>query len=125
MGKGALPLNTRKAIDKGMKNWSIPDLAVSIVKDDCLVFTKGYGLRDIRYGTPVDEQTFFAIGSITNSFTAALLAFLVDEGKLSWDDPVTKYLPSFHLFGPWAPRELTVRDLLAHRTGLAHGDFLW
>jgi CubicO group peptidase (beta-lactamase class C family) len=73
----------------------------------------------------VDEKTIFAIGSVSKSFTAAALAVLIDEGKHQWDDPVSKYLPAFQLYDPYATRELTVRDLLCHRAGLERGDLLW
>jgi CubicO group peptidase (beta-lactamase class C family) len=73
----------------------------------------------------VDEHTLFAIGSSSKAFTAASIAMLVDDGKLKWDDPATKYLPGFQLFDPYSTRELTVADLLSHRSGLARGDLLW
>jgi CubicO group peptidase (beta-lactamase class C family) len=67
----------------------------------------------------------FAIGSSSKAFTAASIAMLIDDGKLKWDDSATKYLPGFQLFDPYATRELTVRDLLTHRSGLERGDLLW
>src|SRR5687767_15777842 len=67
----------------------------------------------------------FAIGSSSKAFTAAGVALLVDEKKVSWDDPAEKYLTGFHVFDPYASRELTIRDLLSHRSGLARGDMLW
>ncbi|MBA3693267.1 MAG: serine hydrolase, partial [Acidobacteria bacterium] len=88
-------------------------------------FAKGYGMRELGKPSPVDERTLFAIGSSSKAFTAATVAMLVDEGKLKWDDPATKYLPSLQLYDPYATRELTVRDLLSHRVGLERGDLLW
>ena len=82
-------------------------------------------MRKLGDPTPVDEKTLFAIGSSSKAFTAASIAMLVDEGKLKWDDPATKYLPGFQLFDPYATRELSVRDLLSHRSGLERGDLLW
>src|SRR5438105_11449480 len=67
----------------------------------------------------------FGIGSTTKAFTAAALAMLVDEGKIKWDDPVTKYLPTFQVDDPYVTHELTIRDLLCHRAGLARHDWIW
>jgi CubicO group peptidase (beta-lactamase class C family) len=112
---------------KALRDWGVPGMAVAIVKDDRVVFAKGYGVRETGKPAPVDEHTLFAVASNTKAFTAAALAILVDEGKVRWDDPVTKYLPSFQLFDTYATRELTLRDLLSHRSGLATfgGDLLW
>jgi CubicO group peptidase (beta-lactamase class C family) len=74
---------------------------------------------------PVDEHTMFAIGSSSKAFTATLVAMLVDQGKMKWDDPATTYLPGLQLYDPYVSRELTVRDLLTHRSGLARGDVMW
>jgi CubicO group peptidase (beta-lactamase class C family) len=120
-----------KAIDeyaaKAMADWHVPGFAMAIVKDDAVIFAKGYGVRKLNETTPVDEHTLFAIASNTKAFTAAALAILVDEGKIKWDDPVTKYLPGFQLYDPYVTRELTIRDLISHRSGLATfgGDLLW
>jgi CubicO group peptidase (beta-lactamase class C family) len=112
---------------KAGRDWRVPGFAVAIVKDDRVVFAKGYGVRESGRAEPVDADTLFAIASNTKAFTAAALALLVDEGKLNWDDPVTKHLPGFQLSDPFVTRELTVRDLLSHRSGLATfgGDLLW
>lgn len=112
-------------IEKAMQEWEVPGLAIGIVKDDEVVLAKGYGVREIGKGTLVDENTVFAIGSSSKAFTAASLAMLVDEGKVNWDDPVTKHLVGFQLFDPYVTRELTVRDLLTHRSGLDRGYALW
>ncbi|HEV8712564.1 MAG TPA: serine hydrolase domain-containing protein, partial [Candidatus Binatia bacterium] len=98
---------------------------MAIVKDDAVVFTKGYGVRTLGDPTPVTAPTVFWIGSATKAFTVASLAMLVDAGKLRWDDPATKYLPGLQLYDPYVTRELTVRDLLTHRSGLEGADFLW
>ena len=110
-----------------MKDWRVPGFAMAIIKDDAVIFAKGYGVRKLGEATPVDERTLFAIASNTKAFTAAALAVLVDEGKIKWDDPATKYLPGFQLYDPYVTRELTVRDLISHRSGLATfgGDLLW
>jgi CubicO group peptidase (beta-lactamase class C family) len=112
---------------KAGQDWKVPGFSVAIVKDDKVVFVKGYGVRELGRPDAVDGDTLFAVASNTKAFTAAALATLVDEGKISWDDPVTKYLPYFQLYDPLATREMTVRDLLSHRSGLATfgGDLLW
>jgi len=108
-------------------DWRVPGFAIAIVKGDKIVFAKGYGVRELGKPETVDKDSLFAIASNTKAFTSASLATLVDEGKLRWDDPVTKYLPAFQLHDPYVTREMTVRDLLSHRSGLATfgGDLLW
>jgi CubicO group peptidase (beta-lactamase class C family) len=112
---------------KAGQEWKVPGFSVAIVKDDRVVFVRGYGVRELGKPEPVDKDTLFAVASNTKAFTSAALATLVDEGKVKWDDPVTKYLPYFQLYDPYVTRELTVRDLLSHRSGLATfgGDLLW
>jgi CubicO group peptidase (beta-lactamase class C family) len=110
---------------KAVRDWNVPGLAIAVVKDGRVAFAKGYGVRELGKPAPVDTQTRFAIGSTTKAMTAAALAMLVDEGKLRWDDPVTKYLPGFQTGDPYVTREITVRDLLTHRAGLGNADFLW
>lgn len=112
-------------IAKSVRDWQVPGLAVAVVKDDAVVFTKGYGVRKLGESTPVNERTRFALGSTTKAFTAAALAVLVDEGKIHWDDPVIKHLPGFRLRDPYVTREITIRDLLAHRSGLARHELVW
>ena len=89
------------------------------------MFAKGYGVTEIGKSAPANEHTRFAIGSTTKAMTVAALAMLVDEGKLKWDDRVIDYFPDFQLYDSYATRELTVRDLLTHRTGLPSTDLLW
>jgi hypothetical protein len=112
-------------VNKALKQWEVPGVAIAIVKNDQIVFARGYGLRKLGDPTPVNEKTLFAIGSASKAFTAAAIGMLMDEGKLKWDDPAAKHLPGFQLFDPYASRELTVRDLLCHRSGLERGDLLW
>jgi len=102
-------------------NQCIDCTAVAVVKDGKVALAKGNGVRKLDEPAPVDEQTLFGIASNTKAFTAAALAFLVDEGKISWDDPVTKHLPGFQMYDPYVTREMTVRDLLTHRSGLGLG----
>ena len=114
-------------IAEARADWGVPGLAVAVVKDGEVVLAKGYGVRDMRGSEPVDEHTLFAIASNTKAFTAAALAMLVDEGKLSWDDRVRDHLPWFQLYDPYASAEMRIRDLLSHRSGLGtfSGDLLW
>ncbi|OGU78136.1 MAG: hypothetical protein A2499_17545 [Stygiobacter sp. RIFOXYC12_FULL_38_8] len=114
-------------INSAMKDWKMPGFAVAIVKNDSVVFAKGYGVRDVRTNEPVDENTLFMIASCTKAFTTASLATLVDRGKIKWDDKVINYLPSFQMYDPWITKEITIRDLVTHRSGLEtfSGDILW
>jgi CubicO group peptidase (beta-lactamase class C family) len=113
--------------EKTRMDWNVPGVAVAIVKDDKVVFAKGYGVRELGKTERVDENTLFAIASNSKAFTTASLAILVDEKKLNWDDKVVKYLPEFQLYNPYVTSELTVRDLVTHRSGLDtfSGDLLW
>ncbi len=108
-----------------VRDWEVPGLAVAVVRNDSVVFMRGFGVRTLGKPDPVDEHTLFAIGSTTKAFTTTALAMLVDEGKVRWDDPVTKYLPGFQLADPSVTREFTVRDLVTHRSGLPTADLLW
>ncbi|MGE0103690.1 MAG: serine hydrolase [Blastocatellales bacterium] len=110
---------------QAMKAWEVPGMAVAVVKDDKVVFSKGYGVTRLGGNIAVNDQTQFAIGSSSKAFTSAAIAILVDEGKIKWDDPVTKHLPGFELYDAYASKEMTVRDLLSHRSGLERGDLLW
>jgi CubicO group peptidase (beta-lactamase class C family) len=112
-------------VNKAMRDWEVPGLAIAIVKDDRIVLAKGYGVRKVGEPAPVTEKTLFAIGSSSKAFTAAAIAMLVDEGKIKWDDSAARYLPGFEVYDPYVTRELTVRDLLTHRSGLERGDLLW
>ena len=119
------PAGFDEYVSKALRDWEAPGVAIAVVKDDRVVFAKGYGVRKLGDPTPVNEQTLFAIGSAGKAFTAAAVAMLLDEGKLKWDDPVTKYLPGFEMYDPYVTRELTVRDLMTHRSGIEGGDLLW
>lgn len=110
---------------QAVKDWGAVGLAVAVVKDGKTVFAKGYGVRELGRPDAADAQTLFAIGSTTKAMTAAAMGMLVDDGKVRLDDPVTKYLPGFQLSDPYVTREITVRDLLTHRAGLANADVLW
>lgn len=105
-------------VSKTVQEWKEPGLAIAIVKDDQVVLLKGYGVRKLGGVKPVDPDSIFEIGSLTKAFTAAALGMLVDEGKLHWDDRVIDHMPDFRLYDPWVTREIRVRDLLCHRSGL-------
>lgn len=109
---------------KARAEWGTPALALAIVKDDSIVFARGYGVGQAG-GRAVDENTLFAIGSSTKAFTTAALAILADAGKFKWDDRAAPYLPGWQLADPWVTREITIRDLVAHRVGLDRADFIW
>ncbi|MFP2930276.1 serine hydrolase [Pyxidicoccus sp. 3LG] len=109
------------AIQRTMETFQVPGIAVAVVKDGKVVLAKGYGVRKLGTSTPVTPDTLFGIASNTKAFTAAALAMLVDEGKLKWDDRVIDHLPSFQMHDPYVTRELTIRDLLVHRSGLGLG----
>lgn len=113
--------------EQARQDWEVPGLAVGIVKDDSLIFSKGYGVREINQTETVNTQTLFAIASITKTFTAAAMATLVDEVKLTWDDKVKDHLPWFELYNPYVSHHFTIRDMLSHRSGLNtfSGDLLW
>jgi CubicO group peptidase (beta-lactamase class C family) len=134
----SLSLFGQKNIDKKLKvldayyeqalaDWNVPGMAVAIVKDGKIIFSKGYGTRNVNTGDPVDGNTLFAIASNSKAFTSAGLAMLVDEGKLSWNDKVRDYLPWFKLYDPYVSDNFTIRDLLTHRSGLRtfSGDLIW
>jgi CubicO group peptidase (beta-lactamase class C family) len=123
----APPADLDTYVANSMKTFDVPGLAVAIVKDGKVVVAKGYGVRKLGDPTPVDERTRFGIGSNTKAFTTAALATLIDEGKLSWDDPVYQRLPGFVMYDPYVSHEMTIRDLLTHRSGmgLGEGDLLF
>jgi CubicO group peptidase (beta-lactamase class C family) len=112
-------------VEKALGDWNVPGVAVAVVKDGRVVHARGYGIREAGGPGRVDENTVFAVGSTTKAFTAAALAILVDDGKLRWEDRAMDHLPGFQLFDPYVTRELTIRDLLTHRSGLPRGDQMW
>src|SRR4051812_48428339 len=111
-------------VSRSMAAWQVPGLALAVVHNDSVVLERGYGVRKLGQSDRVDENTLFAIGSASKAFTAMLVAMLVDQGKGKWDDPATNYLPGFQLYDPYVTRELTVRDLLTHRSGLTAADLM-
>jgi CubicO group peptidase (beta-lactamase class C family) len=121
------PADLDAYVASSMKTFDVPGMAVAIVKGGKILVAKGYGVRKLGDSTAVDEFTTFGIGSNTKAFTTAALATLVDEGKLSWDDPVYQRLPGFVMYDPYVSHEMTIRDLLTHRSGmgLGEGDLLF
>ncbi len=108
-------------VDKVIRDHDVPGMAIAIVEQGKIVHAKGYGVRRLGGTEAVDADTLFPTGSTGKAFTAAALAILVDEGKLHWDDKVIDHLPDFRMYDPWVTREITVRDLLVHRSGLGLG----
>jgi CubicO group peptidase (beta-lactamase class C family) len=114
-------------VNSALKIFDVPGVAIAIVKDGKVITARGFGVRKLGEPAPVDAKTLFEIASNSKAFTATALAMLVDQGKLAWDDPVTKHLPDFQMFDSYVTGQMTVRDLLTHRSGLGlgAGDLLW
>jgi len=104
--------------EKERQEWGVPGMAIAIVKDGKIIFAKGYGVKEAGKSDPVTNTTVFEIGSVSKSFTAALVAEQVDKGKMNWTDPVIWYVPDFQMKDPWVTREFTLTDAFAHRSGL-------
>lgn len=107
------------------KAWDVPGCAVAVVKGDDVLLLKGFGVKQLGKADAVTPDTLFGIGSLTKAMTAAALARLVDDDKLAWDDHVRRHVAFFRLADPLADRDVTIRDLLSHRTGLSGHDLLW
>ncbi len=112
---------------KTLDQWHIPGMAIAIIKEDKIIFSKGYGFANIKKKIKVDGNTLFAIASNSKAFTATALAQLVDQGKIKWNDKVIDYLPYFKLYDDYTTNNTTIEDLLCHRNGLKtfSGDLLW
>jgi len=108
-----------------LKDWNVPGIGVGIVIKDKLVFAKGYGYRDHGKKLPFTPTTTQPIASNTKLFTAVAAGLLVDEGKLDWDKPIREYVPSIKFYDDDLDRTVTVRDMLAHRTGITRHDLIW
>jgi CubicO group peptidase (beta-lactamase class C family) len=122
-----LPADLDGWVQRTMTAFEVPGLSLAVVKDGKVVVAKGYGVRKLSEPAAVDARTLFGIASNTKVFTATALGILVDEGKIRWDAPVIDYVPWFQMSDPYVTREMTVRDLLVHRSGLGlgAGDLLW
>lgn len=114
-------------MQEAREKWNVPALSVGIIYNDSIVMLEGFGELEVGKGIKPDGNTLFAVASNTKAFTATALAMLVDEGKLKWDDKVIDYLPWFRMYDPYITANMTVRDLLTHRSGLAtfSGDLIW
>lgn len=126
-GQGDLQKKTRefdKLVTSYMKDWSVPGLGVVVVKDNQVVYQKGLGVRNMESREPVDTKTLFACASTTKAMTAVCMGILVDEHKVSWNDPVRKYIPEFALSDPYLSNEVRIIDLFTHNTGIGNADFL-
>jgi CubicO group peptidase (beta-lactamase class C family) len=108
-------------VEKAMKKFNVAGVAVAIVKDGKIVHEKGYGVKSVDSKQKVDQNTNFAIASNSKAFTVAALALLVEEGKLSWNDKVIKYIPEFRMYNEYVTGNFNVQDLLTHRSGLGLG----
>ncbi len=116
--KGTVDFNNyRDYILKVKNEWKIPGIAAGVIKDGEVVFLEGFG-EARPDGTPVNETTLFQIGSVSKSFTATLMARLVDEGKVKWDDTVKRILPDLDLYDNWIEENLQVKDIMTHRMGI-------
>jgi CubicO group peptidase (beta-lactamase class C family) len=116
-----------KYLEEARVDWGVVGMSVAIVKDDEIVLNKGFGAKEEGKDQKVDEHTLYAIASNTKAFISSSLAILVEEGHLDWDDPVRQYLPYFELYDPYVSDEISIRDLLCHRSGLGtfSGDVIW
>jgi len=112
-------------MEKTLKDWNAPGIGVGIVVGDKLVFAKGYGYRDYEKKLPITANTLYPIASNTKLFTAVAAGFLVEEGKLTWDRPVRESVPTIEFYDSALNNTVTLRDMLAHRTGITRHDSIW
>jgi CubicO group peptidase (beta-lactamase class C family) len=108
-------------VERTLKTFDVPGIAVAVVKDGKIIHEKGYGMVSLNTMQKMNEHTRFGIASNSKAFTVAALGILIDEGKLKWDDKVTDYIPEFKLYAPYVTENFTIRDLLTHRSGLGLG----
>ena len=112
-------------LQKVLLDWKAAGFAVAILEKDKVIYAKGFGVKNMQTKEPVNEHTLFAIGSCTKAFTSALVGMLADQKKLSYDEPVRKYLPSLEFYNPEMNSLITLRDMMCHRTGLPRHDLSW
>jgi CubicO group peptidase (beta-lactamase class C family) len=121
MGQAITSPEIDALVERTLKAFDVPGIAVAVVKDGKVIHSKGYGVRSLGSPEKVDENTLFGIASNSKAFTAATLGILIDEGKLKWDDRVIDYIPEFRMYNSYVTEEFTIRDLLTHRSGLGLG----
>lgn len=112
-------------INKILKDWNVPGAGVGIIVKDKLVYAKGYGYRNLEKRQPVTPNTLFQIASNTKLFTATAIGFLVEEGKLDWDRPIKVDVPQIQFYNDALNANVTIRDMLSHRTGISRHDNIW
>jgi CubicO group peptidase (beta-lactamase class C family) len=112
-------------MQKVLKDWNVPGIGVAVVVKDKVVFAKGYGYRDHGAKLPFTTKTVVPIASNTKLFTATAAGLLVEDGKLDWDKPVRQYVPGIQFYDDQLSAAVTVRDMLAHRTGITRHDSIW
>src|SRR5215212_5999015 len=112
-------------VTKAMADGKVPGLSLAIVRNDSVIYVKAYGVKELGKADKVDENTLFEIGSTTKTFTSTLVGIMQTDGKLRFDDKISAHLPDFRLYDPYASAEVTIRDALSHRTGLARGELMW
>lgn len=105
-------------VEETLLEWNAPGAAVAIVSGDSIVFMRGFGVREVGKPQPIDVNTVFRLASVSKGFASVLTGMLVQQNLLRWDDPVKKYLPSFALHDSQATRNLTIRHVLSHTSGL-------
>jgi CubicO group peptidase (beta-lactamase class C family) len=118
----APPAGLEQRVEQLRKDFRVPGLTITIVENGQTTLAHGWGVRDITTNQPVDADTIFFTGSTGKAFTNAALATLVDQGKIKWDDKVIDHMPDFRMWDAWVTREMTIRDLLVHRSGLGLGE---
>ncbi|HYL01496.1 MAG TPA: serine hydrolase domain-containing protein, partial [Steroidobacteraceae bacterium] len=118
----APPKDLRARVEAARTAIGVPGMAIAIAENDTVTFAQGFGVRALGEPARVDADTIFPTGSTGKAFTVADLAILVDAGRIGWDDRVTDRLPGFEMYDPWVTREITIRDLLVHRSGLGLGE---
>ncbi len=110
---------------RGIEDWHIPGMAAIVIKDGEVVFSRVYGVKDVKSGASVDRETLFSMGSTTKAVVAMALGVLVDQGKLRWTDRVRTHFPEFRLSDPYIAEEAQIQDLLTHNLGIEKADLLW
>src|SRR5215213_5982482 len=123
----APPAGFEQRVEQLRTEYGAPGVSMAIVENGQPTLARGWGVQEIRTDRPVGSDTIFFTGSTGKAFTTAALATLVDAGKIKWDDKVIDHMPDFRMWDPWVTREMTIRDLLVHRSGLGlgQGDLLF